>query len=127
MSEPNTITTTRTISFPIEKVWEAWTNPAILKIWWGPAGFTNTFHTHEFREGGKWIYTMHGPDAGNYENDAWYTKIEESVLLQWNRNSQPRFLTTVQFEKLSSSQTKIVWQMKFETAEMYEKVAKFAV
>ncbi len=122
----NTITTTRTIPFSIDQVWNAWANPDILKIWWGPAGFTNTFHEFDFREGGKWIYTMHGPDAGHYENDAWFEKIEEPTLLIWNRNSQPRFLTTVRFEKISDSQTKIVWTMKFETTEMYEKVVKFA-
>lgn len=126
MSNENTITTTRTINFPIEKVWNAWSNPDLLKVWWGPNGFTNTFHEHDFREGGKWIYTMHGPEAGNYENDAWYERIEAPTFLQWNRNSQPRFRTTVQFQKVSDSATRIVWNMIFETAEMYEKVVKFA-
>jgi uncharacterized protein YndB with AHSA1/START domain len=126
MSNENTITTTRTINFPIEKVWNAWSNPDLLKVWWGPNGFTNTFHEHDFREGGKWIYTMHGPEAGNYENDAWYERIEAPTFLQWNRNSQPRFRTTVQFEKVSDTATRIVWNMIFETAEMYEKVVKFA-
>lgn len=126
MSNENTITTTRTINFPIEKVWNAWSNPDLLKVWWGPNGFSNTFHEHDFREGGKWIYTMHGPEAGNYENDAWYERIEAPTFLQWNRNSQPRFRTTVQFEKVSDAATRIVWNMIFETAEMYEKVVKFA-
>lgn len=126
MSNENTITTVRTISFPIEQVWNAWSNPDLLKVWWGPNGFTNTFHEHDFREGGKWIYTMHGPEAGNYENDAWYERIEAPTFLQWNRNSQPRFRTTVEFEKVSDTETRIVWNMIFETAEMYEKVVKFA-
>lgn len=127
MNDDKTITTVRTIPFSIEKVWNAWSNPDILKIWWGPNGFTNTFHEHDFREGGKWIYTMHAAEGGNFENDAWYEKIEAPTYLQWNRNSQPRFRTTVQFEKVSDSETRIVWKMIFETAEMYEKVAKFAV
>lgn len=125
MSQP-TITTIRTINAGIETVYAAWTTPEIFAKWWGPAGFSNTFHEYDFREGGKWIYTMHGPDAGNYENDAWFVNIEKPTLLVWNRNSQPRFLTTVQFEKINESQTKIVWTMQFETAEMYEKVVKFA-
>lgn len=125
MEEEHTLVTIRTINFSIKSVWEAWTNPDTLSKWWGPSGFTNTFHVHEFRQGGKWIYTMHGPDAGNYENDAWFTEIEEPILLQWNRNSQPRFLTTVKFEKIDAGQTRITWKMQFENKEMYLKLVKF--
>lgn len=33
-----------------------------LKNWWGPDGFTNTFHEFNLRPNGKWILTMHGPE-----------------------------------------------------------------
>src|SRR5688500_8680230 len=42
--ELNEIVTTRIFSYPRQLVWNAWTNPDHLKNWWGPNGFTNTFH-----------------------------------------------------------------------------------
>ncbi|RZJ52231.1 MAG: ATPase, partial [Flavobacterium sp.] len=56
------IVTSRILNFPQEIVFEAWKNPEHLKNWWGPNGFTNTFYEFDFREGGKWTFTMHGPE-----------------------------------------------------------------
>ena len=54
------IVTTRVFDAPRATVFEAWTDPEQLKIWWGPKGFTNTFHHCEMRPGGSWSYIMHG-------------------------------------------------------------------
>jgi len=40
----DTITThdmvlTRTFDAPVEAVWRAWTEPELVKRWWGPTGF----------------------------------------------------------------------------------------
>lgn len=56
------IVQTRRIRAPRARVWAAWTDPAQLGQWWGPAGFSLTTALFEFREGGHWIFTMHGPD-----------------------------------------------------------------
>ena len=67
---PNSeIVTTRILNFPQELVFKAWSTPEHLKNWWGPKGFTNTFHEFDFREGGIWKFTMHGPERGNFENE----------------------------------------------------------
>lgn len=41
----------RIVHAPIETVFAAWTEPEHLKVWWGPAGFTNTFHEFDLRPG----------------------------------------------------------------------------
>ena len=46
------IVTTRVFNIPRQLVFQAWTDPAHLNEWWGPNGFTNTFHIFDFREGG---------------------------------------------------------------------------
>ena len=38
-----TLSITRTLSAPVDLVWEAWTNREYIASWWGPAGFINTF------------------------------------------------------------------------------------
>lgn len=53
---------TRLIKAPRDRVWAAWTEPTMLGQWWGPKGFSITTQLFEFRVGGHWVFTMHGPD-----------------------------------------------------------------
>ncbi len=59
--EHSTITSSRIVNAPRELVFMAWTDPQHLQNWWGPKGFTNTFHEFDLAPGGRWKYTMHGP------------------------------------------------------------------
>ncbi len=64
----SSLTTSREIPASVEHVFAAFSDPARLARWWGPAGFTNTFDVCEFKPGGQWSFTMHGPDGANYPN-----------------------------------------------------------
>src|SRR4029450_11050374 len=64
-----TFQASRKIAAPPSCVFAAFEDSARLAVWWGPAGFTNTFKTYEFKPGGKWSFTMHGPDGKNYPNE----------------------------------------------------------
>jgi uncharacterized protein YndB with AHSA1/START domain len=119
------IVNTRIIHAPIQTVWLAWTDPAHLKNWWGPAGFGNTFQEHDLRVGGRWIFTMHGPDKGNYPNDCEFIKIEQPSLIAWKRHSQPYFQVLARFEELAPGQTKVVFKQLFETAEACSKLRPY--
>ncbi|MCC6698771.1 MAG: SRPBCC domain-containing protein, partial [Candidatus Hydrogenedentes bacterium] len=52
------IISTRLIDAPREKVFRAWTDPEHLARWWGPNGFTNTFHAFDMKPGGAWRFVM---------------------------------------------------------------------
>lgn len=121
------IVSTRIFSFQKELVFRAWEEPNHLKNWWGPAGFTNTFHEFDFRVGGKWRFTMHGPDKGNYENECEYIKIEKPTLIAWKRHSQPIFQVLATFEEVENNKTKLIFKMLFNTANECEKLKKFVV
>lgn len=121
------ILSSRIVNDSLQKVYEAFANPIYLTKWWGPEGFTNTFHEFELRPGGKWILTMHGPEKGNYENSAVFTIVEPLKLVRWTRSSQPLFDMEVQFEAVSSTQTEIVFRMIFDTVEACEKIRAFAI
>lgn len=71
-----TILSSRTFSFEIDTVYKAWTEPQWLAQWWGPEGFTNTFYEYDLRVGGKWDFTMHGPDGKDYKNLSEFLLIE---------------------------------------------------
>lgn len=121
------IVTTRVFKAPRELVYKAWTEPEHLKIWWGPKGFTNTFDAFDLRVGGKWIFTMHGPERGNYRNECTFAVIREPELLIWDRQSKPLFRVEVVFEALAADQKKVIFKQVFETAEECEKIKKFKV
>lgn len=121
------IGTSRIIAFPIELAYRAWADPQHLSKWWGPAGFTNTFHQFDFRVGGRWSFVMHGPDKGNYVNECEFTQIEPPYLLSWKRHSKPLFNVLVTFESMSIGETKIIFRQIFETAEECDKLKKYVV
>lgn len=64
----------RIFDAPREKVWHAWTDPAHLKKWWGPANFSAPVIRIDFRVGGNYLYCMRGqPGPGMPETDFWTT------------------------------------------------------
>lgn len=121
------IVTSRTVNFPRELAFNAWANPDHLKNWWGPAGFTNTFHEFDFRPGGKWDFTMHGPEKGNYQNSCEFVQISKPALIYWKRFSQPLFRVLVTFEEVTADSTHIVFKQIFDTPEACEKIKKHVV
>ena len=121
------IITTRIFSFPIATVFRGWSDPKYLKEWWGPAGFTNTFHLFEFKVGGKWSFVMHGPDKGNYQNECEFIKIEAPSLIAWQRHSKPIFQVVVLFEEVTKGETKVIFKMLFTSEEECNKLKKFVV
>lgn len=69
-----TIVVSRMIDAPRELVFEAFTEVRHLSQWWGPSGFTTTTASFQFRAGGVWNFTMHGPDGTDYPE--WITFVE---------------------------------------------------
>jgi uncharacterized protein YndB with AHSA1/START domain len=120
------IVSTRVLSFPRDSVFQAWTDPAILQKWWGPAGFTNTFTEFDLRPGGKWNFTMHGPDKGNYQNECIFLKIEKPSLIAWDRLSKPLFRIVTTFDEVAGGNTKITFRMLFDNKEECDKIRTFA-
>src|SRR6185312_10531333 len=65
----------RVVDAPRELVWQAWTDPKHVVKWWGPRGFSDTTRKMDFRVGGVWEHTMHGPDGTNYPNKSTFKEI----------------------------------------------------
>lgn len=121
------IVSTRVFNATRQVLFNAWANPNHLKNWWGPAGFTNTFNTFDFRVGGKWSFVMHGAEKGNYVNECEFIKIEEPALIAWKRYSQPIFQVVATFTQVTPTTTLLVFKMLFNTATECGKIRPFAV
>lgn len=115
----------RTFDTDIQTLYSAWTNPDYLKLWWGPAGFTNTFYEHDLRPGGRWKFTMHGPEKGNYQNECIFLKVEEPSLLIWNHVSPPEFQIVAAFTEVDKGRSAVSFKMVFETPEGCNKLRPY--
>lgn len=110
----------RKLDAPRNLVYRAWTEPELLAQWWGPNGFTNTFHTFDLRPGGVWEYTMHGPGGADYPNRNVFHEIgPECIVLR--HESRPHFILTSTFEDVDDK-TEITFRQTFETEEEYKKL-----
>ncbi|MBO9585800.1 MAG: SRPBCC domain-containing protein [Flavobacterium sp.] len=61
--ENKTVNVKREFDAPLSNVWSAWTKPEILDLWWAPAPFVSKTKIMEFKEGGRRLYAMVGPDG----------------------------------------------------------------
>lgn len=75
-----TITITRTINAPRERVWEVWTNPEHLKKWWGPKNFTAPHIKTDLRTGGEYHYCMKGPEGTEWHKEMWSGGVYKEVI-----------------------------------------------
>jgi uncharacterized protein YndB with AHSA1/START domain len=81
------IVVTRMVHAPRTLVWEAFTDPAHLVRWWGPKGFTNTFHEIDIRVGGVWRFVMHGEDGRDYDNFVTFLEVVPPERLVYRHGS----------------------------------------
>ena len=58
----NTIHVTREFAADLDLVWDAFTKAEILDQWMGPKPYRVQTKEMDFREGGRWLYTMVAPE-----------------------------------------------------------------
>jgi len=71
----NKMSITREFAGTIEDVWKAWTDPKVLDQWWAPKPWKAQTKSMDFRDGGRWIYAMVGPEGEKHWALAEYSKI----------------------------------------------------
>ncbi len=119
------VRTSSTIAAPRERVFAAWTEPEQLARWWGPNGFTNTFHRFELKPDGIWEFTMHGPDGHDFHNTCLFRRIEPPGYLEFDHLKEMHFYKAmVTFTEVEGS-TRIDWTMRFNTPEELAPVRAF--
>lgn len=127
-AKPNEIQIIRVYDAPLKLVWEAWTDLNHISKWWGPRGFTLTTKSKELRPGGKWIYTMHGPDGTDYPNIATYHEVVPYEKLVYDHGAteerEKLFTVTVTFKE-ENGKTVMNMISAFSSAEMAKTMKVF--
>lgn len=128
---PTTVTTPsdtkirieREFDAPRELVFEAYTDPELMREWLGPRRLTMTVQEMDVRTGGSYRYTHQDDDS---DSDPFvffgeFREVDPPRLLvqtfQWEGNDQPPSVDRVEFEELDGDRTRIVVTASFDSAE----------
>ena len=125
-SAARTLATSRLINAAPAAIFAAMRDPARLARWWGPDGFTNTFDTFEFRPGGAWNFTMHGPNGANYPNQSSFAEIVPDQRLVIRHACEPYFTLTITLTP-REGKTFLEWSQCFDSAAVCANVASIVI
>lgn len=113
----------RILNAPIELVWEVWTNPGHLSVWWGPDGVTNTIKKMDVKSGGPFRVIMHNPDGRNHDIEIQFIEVVKHKKIMYEQLNHFKCIGTVEFESMKDK-TFINWTMLFESKEFLIECAK---
>ncbi len=121
----------REFDAPLEQVWKAWTDSEILDQWWAPKPWKANTKSMDFREGGRWLYYMEGPDGSRHYCKVDYKSIApnkvfggEDAFCDENGNSNndlPTMNWKCSFSK-SGNGTKVEVDITFATEADLDKI-----
>ena len=119
----------RVFSAPREKLWQAHTDPELVKKWWGPRKYDITVEKLETRVGGEW--KMVHTNVADNERHVFYGKYLEVVepeKITWTFIYEPFpgsvVTETLRFEELADGKTELSVVSKFPNIEALEGMAQ---
>ena len=123
MSDDRTMVLERVIDAPVALIWQAWTDPAALPLWWGPDGFVIEGPTIDLQVGGVWSFVMIGPDGTRFPNHSVFTEITPERKLVFDHGDGQRvwFVATIELEDTAAG-TLVTLRHLFPTKEFRDEV-----
>ena len=97
---------TRLIDAPREKLFRAWTEPALLMQWFAPLPWTTPRAELDVRPGGASLVVMRGPDGNEFPNRGVYLDVvanqrlvfTDAYTAAWEPASKPFMTVILTFE-----------------------------
>jgi uncharacterized protein YndB with AHSA1/START domain len=136
-TEERQLVVERMFEAPRARVWRAYSDPEILKQWWGPKGWTLPVCKVDFRPGGVWHYCMRSPDGKESWGVAVYQEIAEPERIVYTdafsdaegsiNDSLPKMQATVTFEAIDVDKTKLTIRTQYNSLEDLQKVLAMGV
>jgi uncharacterized protein YndB with AHSA1/START domain len=122
----------RLIDASREKLFRAWTEPALLKQWFAPAPWTTPHAELDVRPGGACLVVMRSPDGADFPNRGVYLEVVPNERLvftdaytrAWEPSEKP-FMTVILTFETESGQTRYTARVRHWTAadrETHEKM-----
>lgn len=107
---------TRVIDAPPARLWRAWTEPDLLKIWFCPPPWRVSEADLDLRPGGRNRIVMNGPDGEVVANEGVYLEIvpqrklvfTDAYVEGWIPAEKPFMTGVITFEDLGDGRTRYV-------------------
>jgi len=103
-----------------DRVWRAYTDPALVAQWWG-RGNKLVIEKMEVQRGGHWRYVEHTPDGQAHGFEGRYREVtpQERIARTFEWDGMPGYtiLETAEFTDLGDGRTRVVMQSLFFTPE----------
>ena len=104
----------RVIDAPPEKVFRAYTDPAILSQWFAPKPWSITDAVVEPRPGGRFSFVMHGPDGERFPNNGVFLEVvpnrrlisTDAFTSDWKPAGQPFMAARIDLEPTGDGRTR---------------------
>jgi len=74
------IVITRELDAPPQHVWKAWTDPELVKRWWGPEHFTAPTVRMDLKVGGKYVWSMRGPAGTQWDREMFNAGVFKEIV-----------------------------------------------
>jgi uncharacterized protein YndB with AHSA1/START domain len=111
----------RVIAATIERVFAAWTQPELLRQWWGPAGVRCIAAEIDLRVGGGYRIGNEMPDGAVLWIAGEFEVVESPLCLvySWRVGDEPVSRVTVRFTALGETSTEVmIHHERVETAAL---------
>ncbi|MDX2225882.1 MAG: SRPBCC domain-containing protein [Verrucomicrobiae bacterium] len=118
--------TNRILPFSPDRVYGAFADAKIIAAWWGPDGFTNEIDVFEFTTGGRWIFTMVGPNGARYRNQNIFLELTPAEKVVIRHDGEPYFTLSIRLNPHPTG-TILDWQMQFDDPSVMEAVRHIVV
>jgi len=119
------ILSARVLPWSKETLYNAFADPVLLAKWWGPAGFTNSFHEFDLRPGGVWDFVMHGPGGKDYHNRSVFVSILRPERIVFDHLEPVHsFRMTISFEEYGTG-TLVSFHLLFDSTEECNRVRPY--
>tara|TARA_R110002049_G_scaffold300953_1_gene492657 strand:+ start:570 stop:1070 length:501 start_codon:yes stop_codon:yes gene_type:complete len=112
----------RVVDADRDTAFSAWSDPAQIIQWFGPAGFKLETREIDIRPGGAWRFDMIAPDGTRYSNRMEFLRIEAPALIELNHgtdtdNDPDRFRMLVTFDQQENGKTVITLRQLHPSAK----------
>ncbi len=111
LKEARTITIDRTFKAALDPVWAAWTQADILCQWWAPKPYECVIKSLDFREGGRWLYYMQGPQGDRH----WCYFDYETIRPKTHFSGSDAFCD--EHGVANNIKPRVTWEANFSAAE----------
>lgn len=110
----------RILDAPRERVFAAFTDPALIPDWWGPQGTTTRVDEMDVRAGGRWRFVIRNEDGSETGFRGIYREVSapERIVQTFEWEGMPGHVSveTATFEDLGE-RTKVTSTSLFHTTE----------